>query len=177
MVYIAWLIKGRLHHPNRISQLNLRLLTRGNVDSQMARYGTPPSILPPFQSYWFAGFAEGDGCFLTRGVFELSQVEPILLDMIQSHFGRGSRWVKVRKQGFASGSSIGVWNSSNQNVTLACIKYFDRFSCRGQKHTEYLFWRLLVKLLEAKWHSKSAKTMVVSGLKSILSLIRKEGLM
>lgn len=72
----------------------------------MARYGTSPPVLP--QSYWFA---EGDACFAmkidygtVRGLFEVSQVEPILLDMIQSHFGRGSRRNKVRKQGFASGS-------------------------------------------------------------------------
>ena len=180
MVYIAWLVKGRLHHPEHIAQLESRLLTRAHVDSQMARYGTPPPILSPFKSYWFAGFAEGDGCFLMRRtevILEVSQVGPVLLDMIQSHFGRGSRRVKVRKQGFASGSSIGVWNSSNLEVTLACITYFDRFPCMGQKHTEYLFWRLAVKLRESGCHLWPVGKRMFSGLKSILSRIRKKGLM
>lgn len=184
MVYIAWLVKGRLHHPKHIAQLKSRLLPRAHVDSQMARYGTPPPILPPFKSYWFAGFAEGDGCFvmkgscgITRGFLEVSQVEPVLLDMIQSHFGRGSRHVKVRKQGFASGSSIGVWYSSNLGVTLACIRYFDRFPCMGQKHVEYVFWRLAVKLRESRCRLGPGGKMVLYGLKSILSCIRKRGLM
>ena len=181
MVYIAWLVKGRLHHPGYIAQLKSQLLTRKNVDSQMARYGTSPPVLPPFESYWFA---EGDACFAmkihygtVRGLFEVSQVEPILLDMIQSHFGRGSRHNKVRKQGFASGSPIGVWQSSNLEVTLACIAYFDRFSCMGQKYTQYLFWRPAVKIRESKCHFSFAGKMVLYGLKSILSSIRKNGLM
>lgn len=183
MVYIAWLVKGRLHHPVRVEQLHSRVLSRPHIQKEMARYGTPPPILPPFESHWFAGFSEGDVSFVIKSrhtgrcdmTLEIEQVEPRILDMVQSAFGRGSRWKKVREQGFAPGRAIGVWGSSNLQVNLACIAYFDTFSCIGQKYMEFLSWRAGVKLTEKGHHLDPAGMHKLLSLQATLSRMRKQG--
>ena len=146
IVYIAWLVKDRLHHPKRVANMTTPVLTRTVRDKAegrdthtlMAEYGPPHPILPPFESNWFAGFVQTYGFFQTkipdgiRVMVTIDRKDPYVLNMIHGHFGGG----RCERYNEKYTSITQKYSSSSHANAFVLVHYFDvrRLSAHlGQK--------------------------------------------
>jgi hypothetical protein len=143
--YIAWLVQGRLQHPTRVADLELRVLAhtvrdiakRHDIHTLMKELGEPFRVFPPFESHWFSGFDQTDCSFEIYGSSHIAvklnatQKDPHVLDMIHVHFDLGGS----RYWGYSKKYQTYTARYSSSSLPNACklVAYFDVFRCLGHR--------------------------------------------
>lgn len=115
----------------------------------------------PRSDAWFAGFADGEGCFLIsvnprprwgrpsvhpRFSLNLRADDRAVLRALSEAFG-GKLSVDRRSQGKVGASAPRIfWHVVTKVDMLRLVEYFDQFPLRAKKARDYALWREAVLL-------------------------------
>ena len=125
-------------------------------------------------SYWLAGFADGEGCFdcvirkslttktghqvATRFTIIQHSRDTLLMDALKNHLGCGTVRVDSNK-------SYVTWSVSDFSEILnIVIPFFDKYPIQGKKLADYQDFRKVAFLMKDKVH------LTTEGLNEILQI-------
>jgi hypothetical protein len=143
-VFLAY-IDGHLKTQDKLDQIHSRGIQFCQVN---------PNNTNVLSSWWFAGYAEAEGCFYQRVLQKRREVR------ISLKFGVKNRDVlDLIKHGF-NGSKVFLqrsnntfyWDSSNFSSATNIVRYFDQHSLLGEKWVKYLKWREIYSIILNKDH-------------------------
>lgn len=104
---------------------------------------------------WFAGFVDGEGCFLVYGgtaakpehscrlVIEVRADERAVLEEIQSRLGIG-KIQSLPKRRTPTSAPLLRWYVSSKSDCALLVTILDRFPLRAKKRADYEVWRRAV---------------------------------
>lgn len=108
----------------------------------------------PRKDAWFAGFADGEACFViarrtdrpagvsVRFQLALRSDDLSVLEQLQAVFGGTLRVVP-----HAHGKPQAHWNVIAKRDLAELVRYFDRFPLRAKKARDYAIWRRAVSIV------------------------------
>ena len=151
------------------------------VTSVHASVLNPAPLVDDAFGHWFAGFVDGEGCFVakvtrTHGLGITCEFSIILraddrpmLEEIQRRLEMGiitDYGVMTNRQGVRSNPRA-RWRVAKRSDCLRLVELFRQYPLRAKKADESITWSAIVELMASlkkgnRWHGPSDKTGVVS---------------
>lgn len=179
LLRIVNLVSGKLRHPDRIIQLNTRILPYYNFPHEPTQHDQPLDL----DSFWFAGFIDSDGYFglriltriggkygrtvyETRLTLKIDQKTNILLAKLKEVFGGYMGYRKSQDSHYYE--SVSFFNF------YKVLSYVDKYHLQSARH--YLVYRLMRKayiIVQSNDHFTEKGRLKLKGL---IAKIKKTGL-
>lgn len=141
--HVAILIKDKLKHPKRIEQYNNRLNLKTSLNNNIN-----------WNSPWFAGFIDGDGCFRiqiiqhrkeVRLLCQIDQKNDILLKQIKLRFG-GYLGYRMKQDTY-------YYSTVSYRAFNILLNYLDKYSLQySYSYLRYTILRKAYLIIQKKQH-------------------------
>lgn len=167
-------IRNKLINPDRIEQLNTRLVPK--ITPRMTQPG--PAILS-LQNHWLAGFIQGDGSFQVklasfskknrpkkevRVVLQIDLKQLSILEQLQAAIGGHIGYRSLQNTYYYSSVSFGR--------AAILIEYLDKYQVMGPCLTLYWMWRKCYIIVQNKDHLSQKGIDRIAKIKAQMSKLR-----